>query len=361
MTGFDSKFSKAIFFILLFFAITLLCAVLKVMDSFFKPVVLSVLLSFAFYPSIKRLNVVLKLPWWLATIIVYFFSLIVVFLAINLVTASFKSIVDAIPRYQERFQNIQNAIRIAIESHPDSKFYAILNFDKDESLFENLNNTFNILEYIQRLAVGFTSSVVSFMKTFFLVVLLSVFFLAELKMMRTKISLAFNSEDKTRVYKMVQNIIADVTHFISIKFVISFFTGFLVFLLCFFMNLDFPLVWAFIAFCLNFIPTFGSIISCAVTTLFALIQFYPSAFSVIAVAFFMILINFVLGNVIEPKIEGKNLGISPFVILVSLSFFGWIWGILGMFLAVPFMVIVKIVCENISYLKPIAVFIGSKS
>ncbi len=361
MTGFDNKPAKAIFFILLFFSITLLCAVLKIMDSFFKPVILSILLSFAFYPSIKRLNVVLKFPWWFATIIVYFFSLAVVFLAGNLITASFKSIVDAIPRYQERFQNIQNAIRITIESHPDSKLYAVLNFNEQESLFENLNNTFNILEYLQRMAVGFTGSVVGFMKTFFLVVLLSVFFIAELKMMRSKISLAFDSEDKTKVYKMIQNIITDVTHFISIKFVISFFTGFLVFLLCFFTNLDFPLVWAFIAFCLNFIPTFGSIISCVVTAVFALIQFYPSIFMVVIVAFFMVLINFVLGNVIEPKIEGKNLGISPFVILVSLSFFGWIWGILGMFLAVPFMVIIKIICENISCLNPIAVFIGSKS
>lgn len=361
MAGFENKFTKGIFFILLFFAFVLLCAVLKVMDSFFKPVILSVLLSFIFYPSIKRLNIVLKFPWWLSTIIVFAISLIIVFLAANLITASFRSIIAAIPRYQERFQNILNAIRISIEANPDSKIYMLLNFDKDETLFENLNNNFNILSSIQDFAIGFTTSIVGFMKTFVLVVLLAAFFLSELKKMRQKIALAFSSENKTRVYKMVQNIISDVTHYLSIKFVISLLTGFFVFLLCFFTGMDFPLVWAFIAFVLNFIPTFGSIISCAITILFALIQFYPSIFIVFVIAFFMILINFVLGNVIEPKIEGKNLGISPFVILVSLSFFGWLWGILGMFLSVPFMVIVKIVCENISYLKPIAVFIGSKS
>lgn len=361
MSGTENKFTKGIFFLLLFFAIALLCAVLKVMDSFFKPVIVSVLLSFVFYPSIKRLNVVLKLPWWLSTIVIFAIALILVFLVVNLVTASFKSIVTAIPRYQERFQNILNAIRVSIEANPDSKLYALLKFDDEESLFEYLNSNFNILSYLQNFALEFTTSAVSFTKTFFLVVLLAVFFLSELKRMRQKINAAFSSENKSRVYKMIQNIISDVTHYLSIKFVVSLFTGILVFILCFFTGMDFPLVWAFIAFILNFIPTFGSIISCALTILFALIQFYPSLFIVFVIAFFMIAINFVLGNVIEPKIEGKNLGISPFVILVSLSFFGWLWGILGMFLSVPFMVIVKIVCENISYLKPIAVFIGSKS
>ncbi len=361
MAGTENKFLKGIFFILLFFAIALFCTILKVMDSFFQPVIVSILLSFVFYPSIKRLNVVLKFPWWLSTIIVFAIALVIVYLALNVITASFKSIIAAIPRYQERFENILNAIRISIEANPNSKLYALLDFDKNESLFENLNNSFNILSFIQNFALGFTGSVVSFTKTFVLVLLLSAFFLAELKKMRRKISDAFGSENKTRVYRMIQNIISDVTHYLSIKFIISFFTGLLVFVLCFATGMDFPLVWAFIAFSLNFIPTFGSIISCVLTILFALIQFYPSIFLVFVVAFFMVAIDFVLGNVIEPRIEGKNLGLSPFVILVSLSFFGWIWGILGMFLSVPFMVIVKIVCENISYLKPIAVFIGNKS
>lgn len=358
MAGFENKFLKGIFFILLFFSFIVLCAMLKIMDSFFKPVILSVLLSFVFYPSIKRLNIVLKLPWWLSTTIVFIVLLVCVYLVLNLITASFKSVVLAIPRYQERFQEIINAVKVSIESHPDSKLYLLLDFDKDETLFENLNNSFNILSYLQNFAVKFTGSVVSFTKTFVLVALLAAFFLGELKKMRQKIGLAFNTENTTRVYKMIQNIITDVTHYLSIKFVISFLTGFFAFILCVAVRLDFPLIWGFIAFALNFIPTFGSIISCIVTIAFAAIQFYPSILPVFLVALFMVMINFVLGNIIEPKIEGKNLGISPFVILVSLSFFGWLWGILGMFLAVPFMVIVKIICENISYLKPIAVFIG---
>ena len=109
---------------------------------------------------------------------------------------------------------------------------------------------------------------------------------------------------------------------------------------------------------MNFIPTFGSIISVISTTIFTLLQFYPQYGKVLIVFFGMIFINFTLGNIIEPRIEGKELGLSPFVILVSLSLWGFIWGFVGMILAVPITVIIKIVCENIEYLNPIATILG---
>ncbi len=67
----------------------------------------------------------------------------------------------------------------------------------------------------------------------------------------------------------------------------------------------------------------------------------------------------IIGNILEPKIEGEGLGISPFVILISLSLWGYIWGFLGMLLAVPMTVMIKISCENIEYLKPVAAIIGN--
>jgi predicted PurR-regulated permease PerM len=70
-------------------------------------------------------------------------------------------------------------------------------------------------------------------------------------------------------------------------------------------------------------------------------------------------VNMVLGNILEPRIEGKNLGVSPFIILISLSLWGYIWGFTGMLIAVPLMVIIKIVCENIDYLKGLAILIGN--
>ena len=73
----------------------------------------------------------------------------------------------------------------------------------------------------------------------------------------------------------------------------------------------------------------------------------------------MLLINMILGNIIEPKVQGKNLGLSPFVIIVSLSVWGWIWGFAGMVLAVPIMVVIKIICDNIEILYPVSVLLGT--
>ena len=70
-------------------------------------------------------------------------------------------------------------------------------------------------------------------------------------------------------------------------------------------------------------------------------------------------INFILGNIIEPRWEGSDLGLSPFIILVSLSFWGWMWGFIGMILAVPLTVILKIIFENTTVLKPVAILLGN--
>ena len=127
------------------------------------------------------------------------------------------------------------------------------------------------------------------------------------------------------------------------------------------VKLDFPIIWGFIAFVLNFIPNFGSIISGILTTFFALVQFWPHPSPVIWVGFVMLAVNMVLGNFVEPKVQGRNLGLSPFIIIVSLSVWGWLWGFLGMILAVPMMVILKIVCENIEFLQPLSILMGSRT
>jgi predicted PurR-regulated permease PerM len=111
---------------------------------------------------------------------------------------------------------------------------------------------------------------------------------------------------------------------------------------------------------MNFIPTFGSIISTLFTTIFALLQFYPHYGKVIFIFLFMIAVNFILGQILEPRIEGERLGLSPFAILVSLTLWGYIWGFIGMILAVPMTVIIKIFCENIPYLNFVSVILGNK-
>ena len=117
-------------------------------------------------------------------------------------------------------------------------------------------------------------------------------------------------------------------------------------------------MWGVLAVILNFIPTIGSIVGTAGTIIMAIIQYAPDWGYVIYIALLMISIEMVLGNIIDPRLQGVQLNISPLVILVSLAVWGYIWGIAGMFLAVPLTSIIQIICANIPTLKPVAIMLS---
>ncbi|MFW6209686.1 MAG: AI-2E family transporter, partial [Spirochaetota bacterium] len=112
-------------------------------------------------------------------------------------------------------------------------------------------------------------------------------------------------------------------------------------------------------FLLNFIPSIGSFVLVVITIIMGVIQFYPNMGKIIAVAATMIATQVTIGNFLDPRLQGRRLNISPLLILFSLIFWGWIWGVIGMFLSVPIMVVIQITCENIPALRPIAVLMES--
>ena len=345
-----NNFAAAIFFLLLFMSIITAGVILKLTATVCIPVVVAVLLSFVFLPLVKRLTgKPLRLPWWGAILIVFVLFFFMVFAVGNILSANIARILSALPRYEERFMTIFQLIATEFN----------LPFDENLSIARNIWNNISS-ETLSRYAFGIGGTIYDLLRSFLLVMLFAAFLLAEMHLSQDKITYAFNGRNRTRMKRILSNIAAEVTRYISIKFVISLATGTLISLGLRLINLDFALFWGFAAFIMNFIPTFGSIISVAITTLFALLQFYPAPAPVIFVAVFSTAVNFVLGNIVEPRIEGRNLGISPFIILVSLSLWGWMWGFIGMVIAVPIMVILKIICENFSFLHPVAIFLGNR-
>ena len=206
--------------------------------------------------------------------------------------------------------------------------------------------------------VSLSSGVFAFSKTIFLLAIMTAFILIELRLTKRKIHYAFKN-NREKIQRISNQTINQTVRYISIKFFISLATGVLCFLCTWLTGLDFPLVWAFLSFIMNFIPIFGSIISVGLTTLFSIIQFYPHWGKPVFILIFMTTVNMLVGNILEPRIEGKNLGISPFAILISLSIWGYIWGFTGMLLAIPLTVIIKIICENLEYTKSFAIIIGN--
>ena len=345
----QKKYSKGIFLILFFFAIVLGAALLKITASFTLPIIVAVLLSFVLYPMVKRLYTI-GIPWIAGVLISVIFVLALCFAVGNLLYISSKAVLNVYPKYEEKFTQLFTM---------GAKLLNIP-FDEDSSLGANLWKSLEVRNFVQDSAIAVSNFLISGAKVFFIVALLVVFLLIEMKNMTIKIKIAFpNNKLSHKIIFISMKTITEVTHYLSIKFCISLLTGLLVFACCKIIGQDFAVIWGFIAFVLNFIPNFGSIFSWVITTIFALLQFYPDCEKVIFIAIAILLINFTLGNVIEPRIEGSGLGISPFIILVSLSLWGYIWGFIGMVLAVPVLVIIKIICENIDMLKPVAIILGN--
>jgi hypothetical protein len=160
-----------------------------------------------------------------------------------------------------------------------------------------------------------------------------------------------------RVDRMFQSITRTVHRYIVIKTVVSILTGVLVYIVMVAFGLEFAETWALLTVFLNFIPNIGSIIATAIPTLAALVQF--DNWTPVLLLFAIIgVIQFSVGNLIEPHLMGRSLNLSPFVIILSLTFWGAIWGIVGMFLAVPIMVMVMIVCSHVPLLHPVAIVLS---
>lgn len=343
------NYTRSVFILLLMIVLVGFLAILKVTQSVSIPIMVSFLMSFVFYPVLRKMHK-LHIPWIVGIFIILITTFIFLVLVGNLIKSSLVAIINAYPKYENKFQTVYQLIV--------TKFN--IPYDEESSLFANLMNSVNVRGYLQNTIFSFSSNVISFSKILMMVMLFFIFLLMELKSISKKLHLAFpNIESRAKITKVTSHIITDVTHYISIKFLISLITGILVFCSTAIIKMDFAIIWGFIAFILNFIPSFGSIASWAVTTTFAIVQFFPHWGFAVYVGIIVLFINFTLGNIIEPRWEGSDLGLSPFIILVSLSIWGYIWGFVGMILSVPLMVTIKLICENIPSLSPVAALLGN--
>ncbi|MCF7818239.1 MAG: AI-2E family transporter [Kiritimatiellales bacterium] len=199
----------------------------------------------------------------------------------------------------------------------------------------------------------------SFLSKLILVLIFLVFMLLGKPYFKYKVAKAFRPERATVLSGVMASISKQIGQYLVVKVAISGTTGVLVWLGLTLLGVEFALTWGALAFFLNFIPSIGSILASVPPILLAVVQFYPSVWMPVFTAIILLSIQMVMGNVIEPKLVGDSLNLSPVVILLSLVFFGWLWGIVGALMSVPIAAAIKIVCENIEGLKPISVLMGS--
>jgi predicted PurR-regulated permease PerM len=250
----------------------------------------------------------------------------------------------ALPSYQARLDVIIDGVFRFI----------VKNFNVDESI-QSMSDMIDP-GFAMGLVAGLLNSLREVLTNTFLIVFTMIFILLEAGTARTKFEAAFGRSADT--LENVRDFMQNLGRYLGIKTMISVATGICAGVLTWSLGLDFPLLWAMLAFLLNYVPTIGSIIAAVPAVLLALIQIGPGAAGATAMGF--IAINVVFGNFLEPRLMGYGVGISPLIVFVGLVAWGWIFGPVGMLLSVPLTMTLKMALESDPRTRWVAILIGSQ-
>ncbi|UCF92548.1 MAG: AI-2E family transporter [Desulfobacterales bacterium] len=314
--------------------------VLKYAAGVILPLTLAWLLSHLIEPAVDY-STRRKIPAALTICFLLIFLLGVLCLSSAFLYGRISNFAAAYPGYQTRLIDLV----ADITSHWNIKFdpFAAINWGPS----------------IGRFLVTLSSSIFLFVSNLILVIIFLFFILLGQPYFQYKIVRAFSERNADQINRIIHSIKAQIRTYLSLNIFVSFVTGVLVWLALVLIGVDFPITWGTMAFVLNFIPTVGSIAASIPPILLAMVQFYPHLWPGVSTLIALTAIQLVMGNVVTPKIMGDQLNLSPVVILLSLLFWGWLWGMVGALISVPIAAIIKIVCENIEPLQPIGVMMGS--
>ncbi len=312
---------------------------LKLAADLLVPIVLAFFLSVISLPILRwlRSKGIPRFPAVFLTVIVGLGILSpVVFIGLNMVT-EFQNNFDT---YNEGLTKKVTEFQIWVEETLD---------------YEMTIDTQDVISTIQSSVFNFIGGAAGFLKDFTFVVILMIFFLSEAGGFSRKLKAIrrANGPDLAAFTSTAK----DVQKYLGIKTLISFMTGILAAAVTGWLGLEFALLWGMVAFIFNYIPAIGSIIASIPPTLLALVDKSPGTALAVLIGF--LIINMILGNFVEPMLLGKRFGISTAVVVLSVVFWGWLWGITGMFLAVPLTMLLKVTLNDSDEFKWFAVFLGS--
>jgi predicted PurR-regulated permease PerM len=212
---------------------------------------------------------------------------------------------------------------------------------------------------VTALVSGSIGSFAGFVGNLLLVLLLLMFLLAEKTPLAERVARALQPARADALRAVLGEVDSRVRHYLLIKTVMSAATAALAALILLAGGADFVVFTALLVFFLNFIPTFGSLLSTLFPALAAFLKFgFSPRFVLLTLG--LMAMQFLMGNVLEPQVMGRSLNLSPIVILLALIFWGWLWGAAGMFLAVPVTSSARIVFESVPALRPLAAAMGSE-
>ena len=346
--------------VLLFAALVIAVAGLRAAQSFFVPMLLAFFIATVSYPVtswLQRHRVPPVLAVLLTVLVDFAFLAAVVVLGVTIIG-------DLQERWDAEYYELARAKILEANGAIAGKLGEWGVEDAAEKLNEftneNLAEMRNVkFAQIWNLGTGVVGRVLSFFATSGVVIVLTVFMLSEAQ----GFSRRFGAIQEARGpnFERLTDAMRDTQRYLGIKTVISLATGLLAGVLCWTAGLDFFLLWGILAFVMNFIPVVGSLIASIPPVLLALIAKEGGPTDAILVAGGYGLINMFLDNFVQPLLLGRRFGLSILVVVLCVLFWGWLWGLIGIILAVPLTMILKVVLDNSDEFRWVAVAIGQES
>ena len=275
---------------------------------------------------------------------VFFTFIGLAWLVINFLSSTVDDVLEIAPVYQQN-----------LNARLESLAFVDIGEFEGQSFGQLLSSWIDIPAYARSIASSLTSILAS---GGLILIYLGFLFLEQGHFNKKIAALVSDREREEDINKLLHRIRDDIQKYVIIKVFTSSLTGILSYVFLRFMEVDFAGVWGLIIFLLNFIPTVGSIVATIFPALIAFAQ--SDGYSL----FFIVLsgvglIQICIGNILEPRLTGSSFNLSPIVILLNLALWGYIWDIPGMFLCVPFLIIITIILSHFPQTRPIAVMLSS--
>ena len=345
MTVEPSHRDTGIRFLLVAACVVVIIAGLRAAAPIILPFLIAVFLAVVNVPLMNWL-IRNRVPKPIAVVLTILTAVSIVGILVGVMATSLNQFSVVAPTYQERLQELFASITILAERYgvPADQLTAALAPSA-------------VLDLVGGVIGDALRAVGSLLSNSFLVLLTVVFILFEAAGFGAKLKSAFGEANDlfgpmTRMASQVQN-------YLVAKTAISAATGVIIGVWVALMGLDFPLSWGLLAFIFNFIPTLGSIFAAVPAVLLALIQPDLGPVSALVIAGGYLAVNLMFGSFLEPTLMGHRLGLSTLVVFISLVFWGWVWGPVGMLFSVPLTMVIKITLENTHEFRWVAVMLGA--
>ena len=331
-------------FALAYFMFFLTIYILSTASSFFIPLAISFVGSYLIITLAEGIRKYRVFGKRIPAFIAFITSLLVLglgaYFIFIIIEKNVYDLIERAPMYQDRLNALVN--KISTEYH--------LNFSDLTNFFKrfDLTDIFREILLVVTQIVGNTGIILVYI----------LFILIEYGFYESKLKALFpEHEHQQKVRKITHGIASQIQSYLRIKTWISLLTGAFSYIVLKIVGVDFAEFWGMLIFLLNFIPTIGSIIATIFPCVIAFIQF-ESIVPFIVVTSVLTSIQLILGNIVEPRIMGSQFNLSPLVILLSLIIWGKIWGIIGVFLCVPLLMIINIILANFAVTRPVVVLLS---